>query len=109
MTGYGPQENWKLDEKMPFFIALEEEISKAIFQGKGVIIELDANSKLGPQYIEGDPHRKSPNGNILSGIIDRHALVVTNSLTGKSSGLITRIRNTEKGEGGRRGVLLTLF
>ena len=47
ITGYGPQENWKLYEKMPFFIALEEEVSKALVQGKGLIIELDANSKLG--------------------------------------------------------------
>ena len=81
---------------MPFFIAQEEEISKAIFQGKGLIIELDANSKLGPQYIKGDPHTKSPNGILLAGIIERHALVVTNSIIGKSSGLITRLRNTEK-------------
>ena len=29
ITGYGPQESWSDVEKMPFFIALEEEISKA--------------------------------------------------------------------------------
>ena len=38
----------------------------------------------------------SPNGTILAGIIDRQALIVTNSLVGKSTGLITRLRNTEK-------------
>ena len=26
ISGYGPQENWKVDEKMPFFRALEGEI-----------------------------------------------------------------------------------
>ena len=34
MTGYGPQENWELSEKMPFFIALEKEVSKANMNGK---------------------------------------------------------------------------
>ena len=29
ITGYGPQENWKMDQKLPFFRALEEEIKKA--------------------------------------------------------------------------------
>ena len=55
ITGYGPQENWSDEEKMPFFVALEEEVSKAQMAGKGVIIEVDANSKLGEQYIKGDP------------------------------------------------------
>ena len=49
MSGYGPQENWTTEEKMPFFVALEEEISKAKLNGKSLILELDANSKLGPQ------------------------------------------------------------
>ena len=26
MTGYGPQENWEVTQKMPFFIALEKEV-----------------------------------------------------------------------------------
>ena len=50
MSGYGPQEGWKDEEKMPFFVALEEEISKAHMAGKSIIIELDAISKLGPEY-----------------------------------------------------------
>ena len=54
MSGYGPQEEWKDADKMPFF-ALEEEISKAAMAGKSIIIELDANSKLGPSYIENYP------------------------------------------------------
>ena len=54
ITGYGPQESWKESKKMPFFVALEEEISKAQLAGKSLIIELDANSKLGPEYVPGD-------------------------------------------------------
>ena len=43
MSGYGPQETWKDAEKMPFFVALEEEISKDQMSSKSIIIELDAN------------------------------------------------------------------
>ena len=94
MTGYGPQENWETSEKMPFFVALEKEISKAVMSGKPVIIELDANSKLGSTYVENDPHEMSANGRILEGIIQRNALVVANGVKGKSHGTITRKRTT---------------
>ena len=96
ITGYGPQETWTPAERMPFFIALEEEISKANMAGKSVVLEMDANSKLGNNYVKGDPHPMSENGKILAGIIERHALIVANGLEGKSSGLITRKRVTTK-------------
>ena len=46
ISGYGPQETWKDEEKSPFFVALEEEISKAQINCESLIIELDANAKL---------------------------------------------------------------
>ena len=76
VTGYGPQENLPEKERRAFFLALEEEIVKAELLGKSMIIELDANSKLGPQIIPGDIHQQSENGKILAGIIERHGLVV---------------------------------
>ena len=76
MTGYGPQESWPEAERIPFFIALEQEIVKAEMQGKSMIIQMDSNSKLGPQIIPKDPHPQSVNGALLSGIIDRHGLIV---------------------------------
>ena len=94
MSGYGPQEGWKDEEKMPFFVALEEEISKAHMAGKSIIIELDANSKLGPEYIPNDPKPMSPNGRILGGIIEKHALIVANGVQEKSHGVITRKKIT---------------
>ena len=97
ITGYGPQENWTDDEKMPFFVALEEEVSKAIMNNKSIIIEIDANSKLGPTYIEKDPKPMSPNGTILAGIIERHALIVANGVHNKSTGVITRKKITKNG------------
>ena len=59
ITGYGPQETWEESEKLPFFIALDKEIGKAQLENKSVFVSMDANSKLGPQYIPGDLHNMS--------------------------------------------------
>ena len=96
ITGYGPQENWKIEDRMPFFQKLEEEIVKAQSNLKPVFIQMDANSKLGPKMIAGDPHTQSENGKILAGIISRNVLVVINSLKEKCRGNITRHRTTKK-------------
>ena len=90
-----PKKIGNLKKRCLFYCSRRRNLQR-ILQGKGLIIELDAISKLGPQYITRDPHTKSPNGIILAGIIVRHALVVTNSKIGNSSELITRLRNTEK-------------
>ena len=94
MTGYGPQENLEKRMRLPFFVALEEEVAKASSAGKSVVIEIDANSKLGQQYIPGDPHEMTPNGKILSEIIERQQLIVVNGST-KCKGVITRKRRAK--------------
>ena len=66
---------------MPFYIALEAEIVKAEIAGKSIIIEMDANAKLGPQYISKDTHEMSGNGKILASIIERRVLSVANGLS----------------------------
>ena len=98
MSGYGPQETWTVDKIMPFFTALEEEVTKAELAGRSVIISCDANSKMGPKYIQGDPNPMSENGRILEGIINRHALIVANGITEKRTGVITRQRFTKEYE-----------
>ena len=70
ISGYGPQENWRKEERMPFFVKLEEEVKKAKLNEKGVLIQMDANSKLGPNIIKGDPHSQTDNGKILSENLD---------------------------------------
>ena len=95
ITGYGPQETWGEQERLPFFLALENEINKAEMEGKEIFIQADANSKLGPEIIQGDPHKQSQNGKLLSSIIDRHALSVINADKNKCKGLITRRRITK--------------
>ena len=94
IVGYGPQENLKKEDRTPFFTKLEEEVEKAKISNKAVLVQMDANSKLGPQIIKGDPHRQSDNGKILSEVINRNALVVMNSVEEKCSGVITRKRCT---------------
>ena len=96
ISGVGIHETKSEDIRMPFFMALDEEINKAELEGKSVFIEIDANSKLGPERIPGDIHSISPNGRVLADIIDRHALFVANGST-KCSGLITRKRTTTRG------------
>jgi exonuclease III len=94
ITGCGPQENWDEGKRVSFFIALESEIVKAEIAGTSIIIEMDANAKLGKKYIPNDSHDKSPNGRLLANIIDRHALVVANG-SEKCTGRITRKRITK--------------
>ena len=72
---------------------METEIEKAELAGKSVLIEMDANSKLGPKYIPGDPHAMTPNGALLAGVIERHALCVGNGAK-ECKGTITRKRTT---------------
>ena len=79
ISGYGPQENWIKEDRIPFFKALEEEIIKAKSNEKAVYIQMDANCKLGPNIIKGDPHAQSDNGKILAGILERNELYVINS------------------------------
>ena len=54
---------------------------------------MDSNSKLGPEFIRNDPNKMSPNGRILSKILERHALIVANG-SERFQGLVTRERTT---------------
>ena len=67
-------------ERMPFWIALEEEVAAAKINGRSIIIQFEANAKLSKTYIKRDPKEMSGNGRILAGILERHALVVVNGL-----------------------------
>ena len=96
ITGYGPQEDWPDDLKAPFFVALDHEVSKAQSDNKSVFLAMDANCKLGSEYIPKDPHNISKNGEILAEIMDRNALIVVNGIS-RCEGVITRERNTVDG------------
>ena len=91
ISEYGPQENIEEEKHQEFFIALETEVEKAELAGKSIIIELDANSKLGKRYIPNDPHDMSPNGVLLSDILERQNLTLGNG-SDKCKGTIMRKR-----------------
>ena len=97
IVGYGPQENIPVSERMPFFATLEEEIVNAKMAGKSVIIQMDANSKLGKNIIPNGPKAQSPNGKVLEGVINQNGLIVVNSLNQKCKGVITRRKTTIDG------------
>ena len=108
VTGYGPQENWSEEEKLPFFVTLDQEISKALTCKKSVFIALDANCKMGKEYIPQDPHKMSSNGDVMAEIIDKNAMCVVNGLQEKCDGVITRVRRTEDGNVERSAIDLVL-
>ena len=69
-----------MKECLSLFLALEQEIVKAEIEGKSIIIEMDANSKMGPDLIPGDLHEQSENGKVLADIIERHGLIIGNAM-----------------------------
>ena len=97
LNAYGPQEGANKDDILTFWHNLEKEIMDAKSENCGVLIELDANAKLGPSIIQGDPHEMSENGEIMFNIVKRHNLTIANA-TDKCSGTITRHRITKEKE-----------
>ena len=55
---------------------------------------MDANSKLGPALIPGDPCEQSKNGKLLLKVIEENDLIVVNG-TDLCKGIITRYRQTK--------------
>ena len=94
ITGYRPQENLRDEGKMPFWVAFEEEVASSEINGRFDIVQMDANAKLGPKYVNEDPKIMSGNGRMLTGIMERHVFTVINGLQDKCNGTITRQRNT---------------
>ena len=95
INAYGKQEKENVEKREKFFQKLDEEIVAAKLQNKGIIMELDANSKLGPDFIKNDKHEMSENGKLLLRLVQRNDLIVINSLD-ICEGLITRERITDK-------------
>ena len=95
INGYAPQEYSKIDHRIQFFARIEQEVLMSLLNGCMVCIQMDANAKLGPDVVKGDPHPRSENGELLLGVIERNNLVVCNAQD-ICKGVITRRRTTVK-------------
>ena len=94
INGYGPQEHDDINSILSFWMELEAEVIKAKDDNRNILIQMDANAKLGSEIVKGDPHRMSNNGKLLFDLLERQDLVVVNALN-KCKGIITRERTLE--------------
>ena len=97
INAYGPQEDDATDRILGFYQKLEEEIVLALENGCQIILECDANAKLGFEVIPGAPNCQSSNGGLLWSLLKRNNLTVVNSLD-LCEGVITRHRITKNSE-----------
>ena len=75
---------------------LETKVSEAENKCQGLVIQIDANASLGPEWIKDDPNPQNTNGKLFANFLERNpALIVVNSLN-ICKGLITRCRKTIK-------------
>ena len=91
INGYGPQEDDEDFKINLFWQSIETEIICAKEENCLVIIQLDANAKVGNGVIENDPHPISKNGKIMLEMVKRQGFVIANGTT-KCRGKITRER-----------------
>ena len=94
INGYGPQECDNRINVNSFWQEIEIAIESAKEENCFVILQMDANAKLGKHIIPGDPNEMSENGKILNELVKRQNLTVLNSLE-LCQGVITRQRVTQ--------------
>ena len=91
INGYGPQEDDDTCHVLNFWQELETEVMKAKDDSCNIIIQMDANAKVGSEIIKGDPNKISNNGKLMLDIMERQNLIIVNSLD-ICTGTITRER-----------------
>ena len=87
-SAYGPLDNALSEKKHAFWSYLTEQSRKAKATGKGVIMQGDFNSWLGPQYLPGDLRPQNTNGKLFQMFLKGNILVCVNTLP-LTKGLIT--------------------
>ena len=90
-NAYGPQEDDDTIKKDLFWQTVETEIISARQEGCLILLQLDANAKIGAENLPGDPNPTSENGKILLELILRQGMFIGN-LDPKCTGTITRER-----------------
>ena len=97
INAYAPQETPEsfVDKSLEFWEELEKEIVAAFKENCMILIELDANAKIGSNLIKNNPHQNvTNNGKFLIDMAERRNLVILNTLK-KCEGTITRQRKVE--------------
>ena len=96
VAGYGPQMSDTKERKDKFWSYMNEEAMSAKENNKGLIIQMDSNSLVGPQIIPADPNNQNANGKMMEKFLKENpALTVVNALP-KCEGTITRQRKTTR-------------
>ena len=67
INGYGPQEDDTQQNRLNFWLGLEEEIISAKSESCMVIIQMDANAKVGRNIISQDPNNVTDSNGALTG------------------------------------------
>ena len=99
INAYGPQEpQTSFDKEISklFWLEVEKQVVDAKNENCKVVIQCDANTKLGKEVFPKDIHDQTVNGSFLAQLIQRNDLYVLNSRN-ICSGVITRSRNTTLG------------
>ena len=94
INAYGPQEDDSTEIILSFWQEIEAEVMNAKDDDCSIIIELDANAKLGKDIIKDDPNQMSKNGRIMLDIAERQNLHIANA-SDVCAGTITRERVAE--------------
>ena len=90
INGYGPQESYCQQNRFNFWSGLEQEVISAKSESCMLIIQMDANAKVGRNIISRDPNNVTDsNGRQLLDMIERHGLVMLNA-NKNCNGSITR-------------------
>ena len=91
INAYGPQEDDSNLKRFNFWEEVENEIISAKENHCLIILQMDANAKVGKDEISDDPHEVSNNGKIMLEMVERQGLIIANTLD-KCKGTITRER-----------------
>ena len=97
INAYGPQEggdNYFNDQIIKFWEDLEEEIMMAYAADCAIVVQLDANAKIGRRHIKNDCHDTSKNGVLLLEMAERQSLSIANTFD-MCEGTMTRQRNVD--------------
>ena len=94
INAYGPQEDeCNREDIYQLWQEIEEEVVNAKDEGCLLIIQLDANAKIGMENLKDDPNNVSGNGKILLDVVRRQNLTIANTVD-LCKGVITRERKT---------------